>query len=371
MRVLQIISSTGFYGAESMMASLSSALVARGCQTEVGVLDLDRMSASDQAVLRERSTVPLHDLRYRGLIDLNAIWRLIKFIRSQKIDIVHCHGYKADIVGLLAARATGRKVIATCHNWTRATSALTRYSQVDLKVLRHFDCVVAVSDPVSAQLLQAGVPSAKVHRIDNGIDVAAYSNELSSPMHLVLGVVSRLSTEKGLDVLLRALPPVVAIYPSLVCRIVGQGPQHSALLNLACELRIASHIHFEGFRSDIKAFLNECTLIALPSRTEGTPLAVLEAMASRRPVIASAVGNVPHLLLEGAAGMLVPPDNPDALAQGIIALLSDANLRDRLTVRAHEHVVTNFDQKPMAARYLNLYNDLCSRFAVVIANQYE
>jgi glycosyltransferase involved in cell wall biosynthesis len=374
MRVLQIISSTGFYGAESMMASLSSALVVRGCQVDTGVLDLNRMSATDQAVLCERCVGTVHDFRYRGLIDLGAIRRLTKFIRSQAIDIVHCHGYKADILGLLAARATDRKVIATCHNWTRATASLTRYSQLDLKVLRYFDCVVAVSDAVSAQLLRARVPRVKVHRIDNGIDVAAYSNELSSPTastHFVLGVVSRLSTEKGLDVLLRALPQVFAIYPSLICRIVGQGPQHSALLDLAREMQIESHIHFEGFHSDIKTFLSECTLIALPSRTEGTPLAILEAMAARRPVIASAVGNVPHILLGGAAGVLVPPENPDDLARGIIALLSDANLRDRLAARAHEHVVSNFDQESMAARYLDIYNDVCAAFPIAMTRQYQ
>jgi glycosyltransferase involved in cell wall biosynthesis len=136
-------------------------------------------------------------------------------------------------------------------------------------------------------------------------------------------------------------------------------------------MQIESHIHFEGFHSDIKTFLSECTLIALPSRTEGTPLAVLEAMAARRPVIASAVGNVPHILLGGAAGVLVPPENPDDLARGIIALLSDANLRDRLAARAHEHVVSNFDQESMAARYLDIYNEVCSAFPIVMTRQYQ
>lgn len=356
------------------MVSLSSALTALGCHVDIAVFDLARMPIKDQAILRERSKVPLHDLQYRGLIRLNALLRLIRLIKSLKIDIVHCHGYKADILGLLTARATGCRVIATCHNWTNATAALRRYSRLDLRALRSFDCAVAVSDPVFAQLLQAGAASTKIRRVDNGIDVSWYSAERSAPTNRaqpVLGVVSRLSTEKGIDVLIRALPQVVAVYPSLVCRIVGQGPEHSALLDLASELHIAGHVCFEGFQSEIKSFLSECTIIALPSRTEGTPLAVLEAMASRRPVIASAVGNVPNLLLDGSAGMLVTPESPHQLAEGILVLLQNADLRDRIAARAYEHVFANFDLRSMAKQYLNIYDDLCPRATKAMVSQYE
>jgi glycosyltransferase involved in cell wall biosynthesis len=349
-------------------------LTALGCQVDIAVFDLARMPEKDQTIFRKKSTVPLHDLKYGGLIRLDAILRLVRLIRSLKIDIVHCHGYKADILGLLAARLTGCRVIATCHNWTNATAALRRYSSLDLKALRYFDCVVAVSDPVSRQLLEAGANGEKLLRIDNGIDVASYSTEPPTPTNRaqpVLGVVSRLSTEKGLDVLIRALPQVVADYPSLVCRIVGQGPEHLALLDLASEMHVASHVHFEGFHSDVRTFLSECTIVALPSRTEGTPMAVLEAMASRRPVIASAVGNVPHLLMEGAAGVLVAPDNPDELAQGILTLLQNPDLRNRITGRAHEHVAMNFDLRSVAKRYLNIYNDLCPRATKAMVSQYE
>jgi glycosyltransferase involved in cell wall biosynthesis len=333
------------------------------------------MPTVDQAILRQRSSAAVHDLRYDGKINIGAILRLCRLVHSLQIDILHCHGYKADIVGFLAAKLTARRTIATCHNWTNSTSSLRKNAQIDLKILQHFDSVVAVSDPVRFTLLSLGMSPAKICRIDNGIDVNSfYEDEANHPDLMkrpVIGVISRLSAEKGIDVLIRALPQIVKRFPSLTCRVVGCGPDRTALVELVEQLGLSDCIRFEGFTSDVKKFLSECTLLVQPSRTEGMPLAVLEAMASRRPIVASAVGSVPQILLNGEAGVLVTPEDPDELAQGVLAVLSNGEYRSRITNSAYLHIQKHFDVLTMAKQYLKAYTDLCPAAAHVGVAQFE
>jgi glycosyltransferase involved in cell wall biosynthesis len=160
-------------------------------------------------------------------------------------------------------------------------------------------------------------------------------------------------------------------FPSLTCRIVGCGPDRPALIELAEQLELSDCIRFEGFTSNVKKFLSECTLLVQPSRTEGMPLAVLEAMASRRPIVASAVGSVPQILLNGEAGVLVTPEDPDELAQGVLAVLSNGEYRSRITNSAYLHIQKHFDVLTMAKQYLKIYTDLCPAAAHAGVVQFE
>ncbi len=361
MRVLQLISSNGFYGAEGVMASLASGLSSLGCKVDICLFDLKKMPARDLERLHDVSGVPIRDLRCTTGFDLRALLRLVDMIRDIDAEVIHCHGYKSDIYGVLAAHIVGCKVIATCHNWSNRSSSLRRSMAVDLRFLRHFDSVVAVSENVASILRNAGLPISKLRRINNGIDIRSYDFN-TSPLHNesspVLGVVSRLAEEKGIDVLIRALPRILEIHPTLMCRVVGDGPERDKLLDLAASLDITQHLRLEGFCSNTRKFLKTCTVIALPSRTEGMPLALLEAMASGRPVVASCVGSIPDLLLDGAAGILVPPDNPEALADGILHVLSESDLRKQITEMASEHVRLHFDASLMARSYYDTYREL-------------
>ena len=368
MRVLQLMASTGFYGAERVVALLSERLCALGCDAAIGLFDASRMPGHGLHRAAAASGRPLLDLPCGGRFDPRTLLRLVRLLRGRRIDVLHTHGYKANLYGLAAARMAGCPVLATCHNWTDRTPALRRYGALDKRLLRRFDRVVAVSDTVAVTLAQAGFPASKLQVIANGIDTAPYRcslpeasaapDSIFGPGKIVLGVLSRLSEEKGIDVLVRALPRLVAEHPTLECVIAGEGPQRAQLDRLAAELGIAAHLRMPGFVADTAGFLAGCTLIAHPSRIDGMPLAILEAMAAGKPIVASAVGGIPALLQQGAAGVLVPSGDPAALAEGVLRLLRAPALRESCAREAARFAAVHFDADGMARQYLQAYREL-------------
>ena len=361
MRVLQLISSNGFYGAEAMVTLLSTHLVEIGCEVTMGIFQAPDTTESALEAAAEKNLLPVWHLACAGRFDPWTVVRLLRFLRSEQIDVLHTHGYKADLYGLLAARLASCTLVATCHNWTDRTAILQRYSSLDKFLLRWFDRVVAVSASVTANLAQAGVPTTKLCMIHNGIDTEQYFEKIPqvwSGRPIVLGTTARLSREKGIDVLIRALPSIVKQYPDLLCVVVGEGPERIPLLTLAEELGVTRNLLLPGFQKQIATFLAGCSVIVLPSRKEGLPLAILEAMAAAKPIVASAVGGIPALLGDAGAGMLVPAGDSEALAGGVLCLLADAELRARYAANAAAYVRKHFEARPMARSYLEIYGEL-------------
>lgn len=362
MRVLQLIASNGFYGAERVVALLSSRLATLGCEVTVGLFNAAKMPDHGLLCAAEKNRLAVLDLPCGWRLDPRAVARLARFLCRAKIDVVHTHGYKANLYGLSAARLVGCTAIATCHNWTDSTPALRRYGSLDKFVLRGFDRVVAVSETVAATLRQAGFPSANLNVISNGVDTAAYhdpNRQYQAGTPLVLGALSRLSQEKGIDVLLRALPRILEQHPDLQCVVAGDGPERTRLLALAAELGVAAHLELPGFCANSQQFLTDCSVFVHSSRMEGMPMAILEAMAAAKPIIASAVGGIPAQLDGGLAGLLVPSEDPAALAEAILHMLADPELRQHYASHAAAFAREHFDAAIMAGHYLQAYRELC------------
>jgi len=360
MRVLQLVSSSGFYGAERMICLLSVALQRAGAEVYLGVFNGSSTSCSRFVQEAERQNLQVLNLACTGRWNLKTIVLLARWLRMNRIEVLHTHGYKANIYGLVAARLAGCAIVSTCHNWTNRTASLRQYAALDKFLLRHFDRVVAVSHGVLVNLRRAGVPGRRIRQIPNGIEVSAYraaSQTPDRPGRIILGCLSRLSKEKGVDVLVWALPKLLAVHPDLQCVVAGEGPERDRLLALAAELCVSHALHLPGFCDDTARFLSRCTIVVQPSRMEAMPLAVLEAMASEKPIVASAVGEIPSLLEEGKAGLLVPPDNPDMLAEAILELLSSQEQQQALASRAVEKAIESFDVSVMLTGYLSAYKE--------------
>ena len=366
MKILQLISSSGPYGAESMVVALTRELHALGCDCRLMLIENRHRRDPQVSALAARHGVQPEALPCRGRWDGQAIRRLRSYLREEGIEVLHAHGYKARLFAWRAARGLPVRLATTCHGFVHDTLALKLYDWMDRWTLRRFPRVAAVSDDMSRQLRGYGVPSAALSIIANGVDLDRFRDapptlraELSPPGPL-LGAVGRLSAEKGLDGLLRAAAALAAHFPELRLALVGDGPLRGELEQLASKLGIADRVTFTGRREDMPGVYASLDALLLPSLDEGLPMVVLEAMAAGRPVIASRVGAIDHVIRDGENGVLAPPGDVEALRAAIERLLAEPALGARLGAAARATIEKQFSAAHMAAAYLQLYDDMAA-----------
>jgi glycosyltransferase involved in cell wall biosynthesis len=277
---------------------------------------------------------------------------LTQCFRVWQPDVVHSHLYPAHLHASIAAVQAGVPVVVhTAHSLVvrRHDGVLGR-----LPGLRS----IATSRAVARLLTQAGIPAERLAVIYNGVGpehvrnveveaVRAARSELKLSSGPLVGTVARLSPEKGVDVLLRALALVVGRVGEIVGLVVGDGPQAAALQQLALELGLCDRVHFPGARHDIPLLNRLLDVFVLPSREEACPIALLEAMAAGRAVIATRVGGSSELIADGVDGLLVEPDDPPAMADAIGTLLAHDARRAALGLAARRKVEAHFTREQM------------------------
>ena len=362
MKILHIISSGGMYGAEAVILNMSRALHEDGHTSVLGVFS---NSANPNLQLHEaaaREGVGSTLIPCNGQLDRTVPQSIRELAKSTRADVVHAHGYKADIYTWVALRGTGIPLVSTCHTWYDNNPAVTLYGKADRLVLRNYAAVVAVSDEVKQRLLKAGVNAERVHLVRNGIDLRPFDNvkpvlrdELALGNAPLAGLVGRLSVEKGIDIFLRAAERVLTELPTARFVVIGEGADHDKLEALIDELKIRSNATMLGRRDDMPAVYASLDVMVSSSRQEGLPMAILEGMASRRPLIATAVGAVPTVVLDGRSGILVPPEDVELLATEIVSLLRDAAQRERLGTAARQLIEDEYSATRMTADYLRVY----------------
>jgi glycosyltransferase involved in cell wall biosynthesis len=234
----------------------------------------------------------------------------------------------------------------------------------DRLVLRNYAAVVVVSGEVKQRLLKAGVRKDKIHLVRNGIDLRPFDNarpSLRSRTHAnrapIVGLVGRLSIEKGVDIFLHAAARVLAELPSTKFVVVGEGPDRDKLESLIDDLKIRESVSMLGRRDDMPSVYASLDIMVSASRQEGLPIAVLEGMASRLPLVATAVGEVPTVVLDGRTGVLLPPEDPRLLASAIADLLRNPAERERLGARARKLIEDEFSAERMTGDYLRVYEE--------------
>jgi glycosyltransferase involved in cell wall biosynthesis len=374
MKVLHLISSGGMYGAESVVATLASNLQNRGEDTIVGVFDNAHRPKNDASDRIEKAGVKVIRIPCSGRADGLTVRAIRKLIRTEQIDILHSHGYKADIYGYLATRRLRIPIIATRHNQRglRHTLAIRLYEFLDILFLRRFNAVAAVSDLIAEELLRAGVAPRKVTVIGNGIDVSRFvgasptlSEELNKEQRLLIGTAGRLIPQKGIEYFLMAASEVLKTFPTLLFGIVGEGPHRPALERSMKDLGIERNVVFTGPRSDMPNIYASFDVFVLPSLEEGMPMTVLEALASGLPVIATKVGAVEKLVFPNQTGILVQPGEAAGLAAALISLIGNPELRVRLGQNGRSLVQNEYSSSVMSQRYLRLYEELLNEKAQV------
>jgi glycosyltransferase involved in cell wall biosynthesis len=253
--------------------------------------------------------------------------RVLSLARRHGADVVHTHGFRSDVVDGPPLQRAGYPVVSTAHGFVRVNWRGRLYARLQVRALRDFDAVVAVSRPLVDELSSAGVPATRLVQITNGfvpslaprLSRAAARGRLDLPMNgPVIGWVGRLSEEKAPEVAINALG--LLHHREAVLCVIGDGPQAASCRALADRAGVGDRVRFAGAIPNAETLFNAFDVFVLSSRTEGTPMVLLEAADARVPIVATAVGGVPDVL-GNSGGLLVPPDDPALLAGSIDASL--------------------------------------------------
>jgi len=368
-RVLQLISSGGYYGAENMLLNLCASQETAGCQNSLVLfynVHAPNVEFYERARRRGLSVRMIH---CQGRADWRAIRQIQEYIQEDSIDLVHAHGYKADLYGYIAARRSSKPIVATCHNWVGGTAALGIYNHLDRLALKRFHGVAAVSDSVAQRLLDSGVSAKKIRTIANGIDVQTFEHAHALPAFnfdgsKVIGMVARLDLQKGFEHLLRAARDLCVAFPALKVVIVGDGPDRKAIEDMIQRFGLQSNVILAGQHSDMPGIYAAMDVFVLPSLNEGLPMTILEAMAASKPVIATRVGAIPSVIRDGETGLLVDPGDTYGLRSAVARLLSAPDLCHRIGAAGHAWVSRHYTSEAMALKYRQMYDEVLGTPAI-------
>jgi len=282
--------------------------------------------------------------------------------RTRNVSIVHTHGYRSDIVGGHVGRSEGIPIVTTVHGFTGGGWKNRAYEAFDRLAFRRFDAVVAVSPVMAKSLRAAGVPQRILHVVPNALSPhAAPMTRADARRALkipdgarVAGWVGRVSREKGVDVFIDAIASLTD--PSVRAVILGDGPERLAEEARARALA-PSRVFWPGVVPEAARYLAAFDLFVLSSRTEGMPMVLLEAMDACVPIVATRVGGIPDMLSPEQA-VLVPPNDPPALAAAIDAALADPAASAERARAAQRRQRDEFSVGPWSERYERIYRDL-------------
>jgi glycosyltransferase involved in cell wall biosynthesis len=371
MKILELISAAGYYGAESAVVTLAKALHRAGDSVVVGVFSNLHCGKNSVAERARNAGLRVFEPECNGRFDPHTVRAIRAFLLEEGVQMLHTHGYKADLYGSTARAGTDIPIVATCHHGVdrHPTEDLSMwiYDRIDLLALRAFDRVVAVSEPIAAWLRKSGIVPGKLSVIQNGIDIEKFDgsprpalrDELNLGRRPVIGTVGRLHPEKGARFLILAAREVLQQHPDAVFAFVGEGPERAELEALARETGVAGSVVFTGARVDMPPVYQSFNILVLPSLNEGTPMTLIEAMAMRRPVIATDVGGVGKVVSDGETGLLVKAGDPAALGAAVLRLLGNAELCAALSSRAYTLARERFSDEVMTRAYREVLSKAC------------
>jgi glycosyltransferase involved in cell wall biosynthesis len=292
------------------------------------------------------------------------VMRLVGLCARQRVAIVHAYDFWANLLAVAAGRLALRPVVVSQLDQGHHLSPLQRRGQALARRLA--TCVVVNASALARQVIAEGTPARKVRVLSQGLDLSRFDRLTRPdpglppwPGPTVVTVANMVGPGKGHEDLLfaaRRLPQVRLIF-------CGDGAYRRSLERRAAELGMAERVLFLGKRRDVAAIVARASCVCHPSHAEGLPNALLEALAAARPVVATAVGGIPELVLDGTTGLLVPPREPAALAAALRRLFDDPAGAAALGRAGRLHIERNYSLGGMTERHDRLYEDLCAKAA--------
>lgn len=362
LRILHILDSLDIGGGERHVVDLAVAQKASGhavtvaCSTGGALIGELREADIKVHTLCPRLVKRKASLRYAA-----RLWRVI---RSREFDVIHSHMYASNVAAMIAGLGTGIPLVITEHSEAQWRSQPARV--ISRAVFRSAAHIIANSESNRKRLRKVdGVGDRKLTVIPGTVMEPRQSQcELRSllpPDYIdkpIVGMVARLVAEKGIPTFLEAATVVLRCIPGARFILIGDGPLRAELESLRDRLGLRDVVHFLGFRSDARELIPQLDILAVSSISEGSPLVILEALLSRVPVVASAVGGIPTQIRDGRDGLIVPPRDIEALANALVRLLDEPDYAWKLALSGEYHIRHNFGHAWMVDRTQAVYESV-------------
>ncbi|MBA2446886.1 MAG: glycosyltransferase family 4 protein [Chloroflexi bacterium] len=292
-----------------------------------------------------RAGVHVRALRWNGLKDPSGMYRFARALRSQRVDIVHKH-VGGRSLPLMVRMMTRAKQVSHAHGTVSETG-----EPLPVHSPRLSDRVIATSWAVAAAISK---PSSVIHPSAPALDLQIEPR----PGAPIIGVAGRLAPIKGIHDIIGAMPVLARRCPSVRLEIAGEGPEEPSLAALADRLGVRSAVDFLGWQTDLEPMYRRWSVFVQPSHYEGFGMSALEAMGAGLPVVATNVGGVPEVVVDGVTGLLVPPGDPAGMGAAVLSLLEDADRRARMAEAGRRRVRDDFSEARLVAATAQVYDEL-------------
>ena len=354
-KILHVETGRHFLGGPQQVIYLINALRERGhnnilvCPPDSGIDGVARQAA-----------IHVQNLFCAGDLDLPFAYRLSQFIKDKEPDLVHCHSRRgADILGGLAASVADVPAVVS-----------RRVDNTELRLVaglryRAFRRVIAISEAIAIVLRDRGIEDERLEVIRSAVDVDAFSSTVDClqaraefgllPEHFVIAAAGQLIPRKGHQYLLQAVAGLRTRYPQLRLVVFGEGYLNNQLRAQASSLGLEDVVQFAGFREDLDAFVSCFDMLAHPALAEGLGVAALKAAAASVPVVGFSAGGMVEAVVDEQTGLLVKPEDADALGSAIARLIDDPDLASRLGAAGRERMQNEFSIDTMADKHVALY----------------
>lgn len=364
LKVLQFICPAGFYGAEMWVIALAKELDRSLIDCSLAITK--ESETQDMSFFDSFSSLGLANyfVNMGSRFDIRGLLGLKRLVEELEINIIHTHGYKSDILGLIVAKLTGIKCISTPHGFENSANfKLRSFIWLGCKALKYFDFVVPLSKELAHDMERLGVAKNRTRLIQNGVDLsevkkAARSAKpigLSEKREKVIGYVGQLIKRKNIDALLDAFELLYQEIKNVRLMVVGDGPCRPQLEAKARQLTSSHCIDFLGYRKDRLLLIQQMDIFCMTSSLEGIPRCMMEAMATGAAVTAFNIPGVDQLIENGVSGLLVEYNDIRELKECWKRLLGDEKYAMQIAKNGKERVEKHFSAERMAKEYTNLY----------------
>lgn len=365
--LLYLINSLDIGGSEKLLLDTVSHLNRSKYQAIVCYLKGKGQLRSEFA----KKGIKVYNLGLKKTTPLKALLKLYRLIKSNEVSLVHTHNFQAGIIGRIVAKiARVPVIVATEHNSYNWSQRNLFFRFINEHTTRLCNVrLIAISQAVKKCIIEnSHLSGDQINVIHNGVDLSGYPLKLDTTgkkreldiakYDKIIGTIARLEARKGHRYLIEAAARVINVCPKAVFLIIGDGPMYQKLLTLVSSRRIPNNVKFYGFRRDISEILSIVDVFVLSSVEEGLGLAIIEAMAAKKAVVATNVGGIPEVVIDGETGILVPSRDTEALAQAILKLLKNRAMAKKMGGAGRRRVETYFTLDRMIEETEILYDEL-------------